>query len=115
METHSNIRSSNNITRYDCRNVLKSVWADILLACVVIAVALDVVFTTIRVYDGFRYDLWQVATYKDKFDHRIMKIIMIWVGIDFLLKNDSLYTVLGVGILYTLIADFFILRKCKED
>lgn len=94
---------------------LKTVWDDILLACVVIAVTLDTIFTTIRLYDGFRYDFWKVATYKDKFDHKIMKIVMIWVGIDFLLRDDSLYVVMGVAILYTLIVDFLILRKCKED
>ena len=93
-------------------------WVDIYSMIALPLLSLFIMFESCtvskRLYKGFKYGLWEVTLHTNRKLDTFMRWVWIVFGVLFLLEATLLENIIGVGLLYTSVATFYLKNKCEK-
>lgn len=67
-----------------------------------------------RLYRGFKNNVWEVTLHTNRKLDTFMRWLWIAIGVLLLTETKLIESVIGVGLIYTSIATFYLKKKCEE-
>lgn len=93
-------------------------WVDIYSMIALPLLSLFIMFESYtvskRLYKGFKHGLWEVTLHTNRKLDTFMRWLWIAIGVLLLTETKLIESVIGVGLIYTSIATFYLKKKCEE-